>query len=126
MRRWHPSHTRPMHTHTIHAPAHKMLITHAHNIITTEHQQISTKEELLETVVAIEEELLHISAPSRLDYFKSGHQFADRVNLKRKQLSGEVGSGSGSAAAAAAAVKGSDGDGEDEAKRGGRGKRQKV
>lgn len=44
-------------------------------------------EELLTTVVAIEEELLHISAPSRLDYFKSGCQFDKRVAEKRKQFS---------------------------------------
>jgi len=41
---------------------------------------------LLATVVAIEEELLHISAPSRLDYFKSGCQFDKRVHEKRKQF----------------------------------------
>ena len=38
-----------------------------------------TYEELLDTVVAIEEELLYISAPSRLDYFKSGLEFENRV-----------------------------------------------
>jgi len=43
-------------------------------------------EDLLTTVVAIEEELLHISAPSRLDYFKSGCQFDKRVHEKRKQF----------------------------------------
>lgn len=37
-------------------------------------------------MVAIEEELLHISAPSRLDYFKSGCQFDKRVAEKRKQF----------------------------------------
>ena len=74
-------------------------------------------EELLETVVAIEEELLHISAPSRLDYLKSGCQvtfaairrfarnptcradicltplfvqFEKRVGEKRKQMSGHL------------------------------------
>ena len=47
-----------------------------------------TYEELLDTVVAIEEELLYISAPSRLDYFKSGLEFESRVGLKRKQLQG--------------------------------------
>jgi len=43
-------------------------------------------DDLLTTVVAIEEELLHISAPSRLDYFKSGCQFDKRVHEKRKQF----------------------------------------
>ena len=49
-------------------------------------------DELLETVVAIEEEPLHISTPSRLDYFKSGCQYDKRVAEKRKQLAGEVSS----------------------------------
>ncbi|GLE11274.1 hypothetical protein PINS_up023640 [Pythium insidiosum] len=34
------------------------------------------------------EELLHISAPSRLDYFKSGFEFENRVKLKKDQLQG--------------------------------------
>lgn len=46
----------------------------------------SSYDDLLTTVVAIEEELLHISAPSRLDYFKSGCQFDKRVHEKRKQF----------------------------------------
>ena len=46
----------------------------------------TTFEELLTTAVAIEEELLHIGAPSRLDYFKNGFEFDSRVKLKRKQL----------------------------------------
>lgn len=46
----------------------------------------STYEDLLATATAIEEELLHISAPSRLDYFKSGCQFGTRVSEKRKQI----------------------------------------
>ena len=46
----------------------------------------TTYDDLLKTVVAIEEELLHISAPSRLDYFKSGCQFDKRVHEKRKQF----------------------------------------
>jgi hypothetical protein len=45
-------------------------------------------EELLDACVAIDEELLHISAPSRLDYFKSSFDFDARVQLKRRQLSG--------------------------------------
>jgi len=53
-----------------------------------------TFEELLDTVVAIEEELLYISAPSRLDYFKSGLEFESRVGLKRKQLQGRREGGS--------------------------------
>ncbi|KAE9303505.1 hypothetical protein PF008_g22209, partial [Phytophthora fragariae] len=39
---------------------------------------------------AIEEELLHISAPSRLDYFKSGFEFENRVKLKKDQLQGQL------------------------------------
>mmetsp|Transcript_1047 Transcript_1047/g.1307 ORF Transcript_1047/g.1307 Transcript_1047/m.1307 type:complete len:218 (+) Transcript_1047:43-696(+) len=45
-----------------------------------------TYEDLLPTVVAIEEELLHVSAPSRLDYFKCGIQYDKRVHEKRKQF----------------------------------------
>ena len=41
--------------------------------------QCKTYEELLDTVTAIEEELLHMAAPSRLDYFKAGVQFDRRV-----------------------------------------------
>mmetsp|Transcript_1025 Transcript_1025/g.1789 ORF Transcript_1025/g.1789 Transcript_1025/m.1789 type:complete len:98 (+) Transcript_1025:418-711(+) len=43
-------------------------------------------DELLETCCAIEEELVFASAPSRLDYFKTGMQFDKRVAEKRKQL----------------------------------------
>lgn len=32
--------------------------------------------------------MLHISAPSRLDYFKSGFEFETRVKLKREQFKG--------------------------------------
>jgi hypothetical protein len=46
----------------------------------------TTYEQLMETVMAIEEELMYLSAPSRLDYFKSGLQFDGRVMNKRKQL----------------------------------------
>lgn len=59
-------------------------------------------EDLLETVVAIEEELLHISTPSRLDYFKSGCQYDRRVVEKRKQLEGELALGGEEEEAAAA------------------------
>ena len=48
--------------------------------------QCKSYEELLDTVTAIEEELLHMAAPSRLDYFKAGVQFDRRVADKRKQL----------------------------------------
>ena len=48
--------------------------------------QCKTYEELLDTVTAIEEELLHMAAPSRLDYFQAGVQFDRRVADKRKQL----------------------------------------
>jgi hypothetical protein len=34
--------------------------------------------------------LLHISAPSRLDYFKSGFEFENRVKLKKDQLQGQL------------------------------------
>jgi hypothetical protein len=43
-------------------------------------------EDLLETCAAIEEELIFSSAPSRLDYFKSGVQFERRVAEKRCQM----------------------------------------
>jgi len=43
-------------------------------------------EDLLETCAAIEEELVFSSAPSRLDYFKSGVQFEKRVSEKRCEL----------------------------------------
>ncbi|OQR98470.1 hypothetical protein ACHHYP_08596 [Achlya hypogyna] len=49
-----------------------------------------TYEELLQAASAIEEELLHIAAPSRLDYFKSGFEFENRVKLKREQLQGQL------------------------------------
>eukprot|EP00640_Fibrocapsa_japonica_P009763 CAMPEP_0113934842 /NCGR_PEP_ID=MMETSP1339-20121228/2102_1 /TAXON_ID=94617 /ORGANISM="Fibrocapsa japonica" /LENGTH=79 /DNA_ID=CAMNT_0000936787 /DNA_START=315 /DNA_END=554 /DNA_ORIENTATION=+ /assembly_acc=CAM_ASM_000762 len=39
---------------------------------------------------AIEEEFLHISAPSRLDYFKNGVQYEKRVLEKKRQLSGSL------------------------------------
>ncbi|KAJ0407359.1 hypothetical protein P43SY_004787 [Pythium insidiosum] len=47
-------------------------------------------EDLLQVACAIEEELLHISAPSRLDYFKSGFEFENRVKLKKDQLQGQL------------------------------------
>lgn len=60
---------------------------------------------ILQTCAAIEEELIFISAPSRLDYYKTGMKFEVRVLEKRKQLalgggvtggeSGNDGSGSG-------------------------------
>ncbi|CAI5745980.1 unnamed protein product [Peronospora destructor] len=50
----------------------------------------STYEDLLQVACAIEEELLHISAPSRLDYFKSGFEFENRVKLKKDQLQGQL------------------------------------
>lgn len=52
--------------------------------------QCKSYEELLETVTAIEEELLHMAAPARLDYFKAGVQFDRRVADKRKQLAPEA------------------------------------
>ncbi|KAG7395095.1 hypothetical protein PHYBOEH_004247 [Phytophthora boehmeriae] len=50
----------------------------------------TTYEDLLQVACAIEEELLHISAPSRLDYFKSGFEFENRVKLKKDQLQGQL------------------------------------
>ena len=43
-------------------------------------------EDLLETCAAMEEEALYLSAPSRLDYFKSGIQYDKRIAEKRRQL----------------------------------------
>ena len=50
----------------------------------------SSFDELLDTVVAIEEEFVHISAPSRLDYFKTGLEYESRIAAKRIQLDGEL------------------------------------
>lgn len=64
-------------------------------------------DDLLDTAVAIEEELLHISAPSRLDYLKNSFEYDSRVKLKRKQMgksSGEAGKSSGEAAPDAAST----------------------
>lgn len=46
----------------------------------------STYEELLETAAALEEEFVYLSAPSRLDYFKSGIQYDKRIMEKRRQV----------------------------------------
>eukprot|EP00602_Paraphysomonas_sp_CaronLab_P003219 CAMPEP_0185017600 /NCGR_PEP_ID=MMETSP1103-20130426/537_1 /TAXON_ID=36769 /ORGANISM="Paraphysomonas bandaiensis, Strain Caron Lab Isolate" /LENGTH=147 /DNA_ID=CAMNT_0027547089 /DNA_START=168 /DNA_END=611 /DNA_ORIENTATION=- len=48
--------------------------------------KIKSYEELLQICSAIEEELVFISAPSRLDYFKAGLQYEKRVVEKKKQL----------------------------------------
>ncbi|CAE7521167.1 unnamed protein product, partial [Symbiodinium microadriaticum] len=48
-----------------------------------------TYEELLKICSAIEEELVFISAPSRLDYFKTGLQFDKRVTEKQRQFMGD-------------------------------------
>ena len=45
-------------------------------------------EELLDTAVALGEELLYQSAPSRLDYFRSGLEFDACVRQKRAALDG--------------------------------------
>mmetsp|Transcript_3650 Transcript_3650/g.14285 ORF Transcript_3650/g.14285 Transcript_3650/m.14285 type:complete len:142 (+) Transcript_3650:827-1252(+) len=66
-----------------------------------------TYDDLLTTVVAIEEELLHISAPSRLDYFKSGCQFDKRVHEKRKQFQSHSATRAAQAALADVASRGS-------------------
>lgn len=46
-------------------------------------------EALLDLVSSIDEELLHMAAPTRLDYFKRGLEFGSRVRLKRGQLAPE-------------------------------------
>lgn len=46
-------------------------------------------ESLLDTVTAIDEELLFACSPSRLDYFKSAIDFDSRLKVKRQQLSGQ-------------------------------------
>mmetsp|Transcript_7488 Transcript_7488/g.10515 ORF Transcript_7488/g.10515 Transcript_7488/m.10515 type:complete len:161 (-) Transcript_7488:55-537(-) len=43
---------------------------------------ISDIDRLLKVVSALEEEYLHILAPSRLDYFKSGAQYTERIREK--------------------------------------------
>jgi acyl-CoA reductase-like NAD-dependent aldehyde dehydrogenase len=45
-----------------------------------------TYEELLAACSAIEEELLFVAAPSRLDYFKSGVQYDKRIAEKLMQM----------------------------------------
>ena len=55
-------------------------------------------DELLDTLVAIDEELLYVAAPSRLDYFKSGFEFENRVVLKRKQLARAANAATGGSA----------------------------
>eukprot|EP00743_Colponemidia_sp_Colp-15_P001803 GILK01001968.1.p1 GENE.GILK01001968.1~~GILK01001968.1.p1 ORF type:complete len:207 (+),score=23.10 GILK01001968.1:124-744(+) len=49
----------------------------------------SSYEDLLDTVVAIEEELLHILSQGRLEYLKAGLEWEGRVQMKRRQLSGQ-------------------------------------
>lgn len=49
-------------------------------------ERCPTYAELLAAAVAVEEELLFVNAPSRLDYFKSGFLFSDRVANKRKEI----------------------------------------
>jgi hypothetical protein len=43
-----------------------------------------TFDQLVDTAAALEEELLHVSCVSRLDYFKNGLESDKRVALKRK------------------------------------------
>mmetsp|Transcript_4542 Transcript_4542/g.4666 ORF Transcript_4542/g.4666 Transcript_4542/m.4666 type:complete len:179 (+) Transcript_4542:99-635(+) len=52
--------------------------------------KIKTYDQLLDTCTAIEEEMLYMFAPSRLDYFKNGMQFEKRVGEKKRQLSGTI------------------------------------
>ena len=55
-------------------------------------------EQLLDTVAALDEELLHKSASSRLDYFKAGLEHDRAVRTKRSQLQGELHSDDGDSA----------------------------
>ena len=52
-----------------------------------------TYEDLIDICSSIDEELLFVNAPSRLDYFKSGTQFEKRVSDKVAQISGIVAGG---------------------------------
>lgn len=57
--------------------------------IAAAYKQCESFDDLLETVAAMQEELVHISAPSRLDYFKTGCQF-DRLVQNKRELMGKV------------------------------------
>ena len=59
-----------------------------HKIKTAYTNSCGTYEDLLDTVIAMEEELLHLSAASRLDYFGKGYKYENIVRAKRKQLDG--------------------------------------
>lgn len=59
-------------------------------------KKASTYEDLLDICAAIDEELLFVNAPSRLDYFKSGTQFDRKVTDKAAQMSGIVGNNTAS------------------------------
>lgn len=61
---------------------------------------------LLETAVAIQEEMMYAAAPARLDYFKDGFEFENRVHLKRKQLEDHNAKGSSAAKTPSAAASG--------------------
>jgi len=52
-----------------------------------------TYENLLATVASIDEELLFAAASRRMDYFKAGIDFDNRVNIKRRALTGQLGGG---------------------------------
>ena len=49
-----------------------------------------TYEQLLETVVAVDEELLFSCSTNRIDYFKSSIDWDARIQLKRQQLKGSA------------------------------------
>ena len=49
-------------------------------------QRCPTYAELLAAAAAVEEELLFVNAPSRLDYFKSGFFFSEQIANKRKEI----------------------------------------
>ncbi|KAJ1445417.1 hypothetical protein M885DRAFT_549983 [Pelagophyceae sp. CCMP2097] len=57
-----------------------------------------TYDDLLNSLTMVDEELLHISAPSRLDYFKQGCLFEARVHEKRKASLLATSGGNGAAA----------------------------
>eukprot|EP00455_Lapot_gusevi_P007633 TRINITY_DN13255_c0_g2_i7.p1 TRINITY_DN13255_c0_g2~~TRINITY_DN13255_c0_g2_i7.p1 ORF type:complete len:297 (+),score=42.14 TRINITY_DN13255_c0_g2_i7:84-974(+) len=48
-------------------------------------------QQLLQTVIAIDEELLFGGSTSRMDYFKSAIDWDSRLQIKRKQLAGNLG-----------------------------------
>ncbi|GAB5353906.1 hypothetical protein AAMO2058_000074300 [Amorphochlora amoebiformis] len=54
------------------------------------HKSCASYEELLRMCVAIEEELIFSGCKSRMEYFKNAVQWNNRLQIKKKQLSGAV------------------------------------